>query len=170
MGNIRRHYVADAPVFITAVCHQRQAILKSDAAKNLLLAVMREVKQVIPFRMLGYVILDDHFHWIILPVNARDFPRIMQSVKLRFARRCENPSMTFQRIWQPRFWDHIIRDVRDLAQHLDYIHYNPVTHGYVADPAAYCWSSLQSHVTRGRYPIGWAVGVPPLTIKGMEFE
>ena len=80
MGNIRRYYIANAPIFITAVCHQRQPILKSEKAKGLLLAITREVKQTIPFRMLGYVILDDHFHWIILPPIARDFPRIMQSV------------------------------------------------------------------------------------------
>ncbi len=170
MGNLRRYYVTDAPIFITAVCFQRRPFLESDEAKELLLAVMREVKQAISYRMLGYVILDDHFHWIIRPVNVKDFPRIMPSVKLRFARRREHTAATFRSLWQPRFWDPIARDAKDLARHLDYIHYNPVKHGYVADPAAYCWSSLQSHVTRGRYPSGWAVTAPPTTIKGMESE
>ena len=170
MSNIRRFYVANAPIFITAVCFQRQPILKSDEAKNLLLAVMREVKQAISYRMLGYVILDDHFHWIILPINPKDFPRIMQSVKLRFTRRFKDNPEIFRQAWQPRFWDHIIRDAKDFVRHLDYIHYNPVKHGYVANPAAYRWSSLQSHVTRGRYPAGWAVTTPPTTIKGIDFE
>lgn len=166
MGNLRRYYVTDAPVFITAVCHQRQATLKSDAAKNLLLAVMREVKQVIQFRMLGYVILDDHFHWIILPPRAGDFSRIMQSVKLRFTRRFDGAA---RRVWQPRFWDHIIRDGDDLARHLDYIHYNPVKHGYAGSPA-YEWSSFESYVKRGHYPSGWGNDMPPATTNNMELE
>ncbi len=28
-------------------------------------------------------------------------------------------------IWQRRYWEHTIRDDRDLAVHLDYIHFNP---------------------------------------------
>ena len=170
MSNIRRYYVTDAPVFITAVCYQRQAILRSEEAKRLLIEAMREVKQAIPYRMLGYVILDDHFHWIILPPIAMDFPRIMQSVKLRFARRIRGTCSTSRRVWQPRFWDHVIRDAGDHARHLDYLHYNPAKHGYVADPAAYCWSSLRSHMTRGRYPVGWAVSARPMTIEGMDCE
>lgn len=170
MANIRRHFVANTPIFITAVCFQRQPILKSEEAKELLLAVMREVKQTIPYRMLGYVMLDDHFHWIILPAKTEDFPRIMQSVKLRFTRRFKGNPETFRQAWEPRFWDHVIRNAEDLARHLDYVHYNPVKHGFVADPMAYRWSSLKSYVVRGRYPSGWAVATPPTTTQGMEFE
>jgi putative transposase len=34
-------------------------------------------------------------------------------------------------LWQRRFWDHLIRDERDFQRHLDYIHWNPVKHGWV---------------------------------------
>jgi putative transposase len=35
------------------------------------------------------------------------------------------------RMWQNRFWDHIIGDQEDLNRHIDYVHFNPVKHGYV---------------------------------------
>ena len=35
-------------------------------------------------------------------------------------------------IWQRRFWEHTIRDKGDYARHLDYVHFNPVKHGYVS--------------------------------------
>ena len=38
-------------------------------------------------------------------------------------------------IWQKRFWEHLIRDEADFEQHVNYIHYNPVKHGYVANPS-----------------------------------
>ena len=34
-------------------------------------------------------------------------------------------------IWQCRYWEHCIRDERDFENHLEYIHFNPVKHGYV---------------------------------------
>ena len=35
-------------------------------------------------------------------------------------------------IWQRRFWEHAIRDEEDYARHMDYVHFNPVKHGYVS--------------------------------------
>jgi putative transposase len=47
---------------------------------------MREVKSSSGFAMNAYVILDEHFHWIITP-RKQNFSTIMQSIKLRFVRR-----------------------------------------------------------------------------------
>ena len=33
-------------------------------------------------------------------------------------------------IWQRRFWEHLIRDENDLQAHMDYVHFNPVKHGW----------------------------------------
>ena len=87
MSRVRRSCLNGYPVFITAVCYQRQPYLYRPEHKELLLSVMREVKSEFGFRMLGYVVLDDHFHWMIHPDKATTFPRIMQSIKLRFTRR-----------------------------------------------------------------------------------
>ena len=38
-------------------------------------------------------------------------------------------------IRQRRYWEHTIRDDWDFAAHLDYIHFNPVTHGLIEHPA-----------------------------------
>jgi hypothetical protein len=35
-----------------------------------------------------------------------------------------------RRVWQRRFWEHAIRDERDLENHFVYIRGNPVRHGY----------------------------------------
>ncbi|MGR9053046.1 MAG: REP-associated tyrosine transposase [Gammaproteobacteria bacterium] len=40
-----------------------------------------------------------------------------------------------QAIWQRRFWEHRIRDEHDFTRHVDYVHFNPVKHGYVQCPA-----------------------------------
>jgi putative transposase len=172
MTNIRIYYLKNQTVFITAVCHQRLPILANAMEKHLLLEILRKVKEEIPFRLTAYALLDDHFHCLIRPEVNSDFSRIIQSVKLRFTHRWkrENTVTTPVTLWQQRFWDHIIRDTEDLHRHLDYIHYNPVKHGYVTDPSDYPWSSFNAHQAKGRYPSGWGITQISDAIKNMELE
>ncbi len=46
-------------------------------------------------------------------------------------------------IWQRRYWEHTIRDERDLTAHMDYIHFNPVKHGFVEHPVEWPHSSFR---------------------------
>ncbi len=68
-------------------------------------------------------------------------------------------------IWQPRYWEHTIRDDRDFAAHMDYTHFNPVKHGFVEHPAEWPHSSFRRCVAGGLYPAGWigGSGEPPET-------
>jgi putative transposase len=59
-------------------------------------------------------------------------------------------------IWQRRFWEHLIRDDTDLRNHIDYIHYNPVKHGYVTQPGDWPFSTFHGYVRDGVYPKNWA--------------
>ena len=59
-------------------------------------------------------------------------------------------------IWQRRYWEHVIRDERDLHNHLDYIHYNPVKHGYVKTAVEWPYSSIHRYVAQEHYPKNWA--------------
>ena len=42
-------------------------------------------------------------------------------------------------------WQHMIRDEADYARQLDYIHYNPVKHGYVTSPYEWEYSSIHRY-------------------------
>ena len=59
-------------------------------------------------------------------------------------------------VWQRRYWEHCIRDERDYLNHLDYIHYNPVKHGYVQSAKDWPYSSFHRWVERGMYPENWS--------------
>jgi putative transposase len=58
-------------------------------------------------------------------------------------------------IWQRRYWEHTIRNDRDYATHMDYIHVNPVKHGLVTEAAAWPFSSFHKSVAMGLYPLAW---------------
>ncbi|MCG8604144.1 hypothetical protein MJD09_03980 [bacterium] len=61
-------------------------------------------------------------------------------------------------VWQRRFWEHLIHDEED------YIHYNPVKHGYVEKPQEWKWSSFHRYLKLGHYPDDWGVGEPVLEV------
>ena len=66
------------------------------------------------------------------------------------------PSKGERGLWQRRYWEHAIRDERDYQRHLDYIHYNPVKHGYARAPHEWPHSSLVRWTERGFYSGNWA--------------
>jgi len=58
-------------------------------------------------------------------------------------------------VWQRRFWEHLIGDEEDLRRHMDYIHWNPVKHGYVKFVADWPYPTFHRFVQRGLYPLDW---------------
>ena len=72
-------------------------------------------------------------------------------------------------IWQRRYWEHTILDQEDLEAHLDYIHYNPVKHGYVTRAGDWHFSSFLRYVREGLYEPDWA-GEESGRIQGLEWD
>ena len=58
-------------------------------------------------------------------------------------------------LWQRRFWMHAIMNQEDLNCHIDYIHYNPVKHGYVKQVIDWEWSSFHRYTRHGLYEPDW---------------
>ncbi len=58
-------------------------------------------------------------------------------------------------IWQRRFWEHMIRNQADFNRHADYIHWNPVKHGWARRVGDWPHSSFHDYVRRGIYPADW---------------
>jgi putative transposase len=63
-------------------------------------------------------------------------------------------------IWQPRFWEHTVRDEEDLERCADYIHWNPRKHGLVDRVRDWEWSSFHRFVKLGQYDVGWGGTAP----------
>jgi putative transposase len=62
-------------------------------------------------------------------------------------------------IWQRRFWEHALRNETDYIRHVDYIHYNPVKHGWVTRVTDWQHSSFHRFVERGIYSSEWGTAV-----------
>ena len=165
MPNYRRPDTAGACWFFTVnLAHRKEQYLLLDHI-DLLRDVMRKVKCAHPFRIDAMVVLPEHLHTIwTLPPDDADFKTRWALIKAGFSRgipRTEAISASRGRrgergIWQRRYWEHQIRDEEDFRRHVDYLHWNPVKHGWVKRVADWPWSTFHRYVDRGVYPLDWA--------------
>ena len=142
MSILRRYNYRGAIYFITSITHDRQPFLVAEV--DLFWPAIETIKKRSRFDLIAWVILPDHFHIIIDPLE-NNFSELMKRIKLSFSMNYRKKhNLKNQNVWQKRFWDHIIRNQNDFNRHLDYIHYNPVKHGYVKSPFDYEHSSINN--------------------------
>lgn len=160
----RRANVPGGTYFFTVNLAERQRTLLVNHI-DLLRAVIRNVKTAHRFHIDAMVILPDHLHALwTLPAGDADYPTRWALIKAGFSRqlpkgerRSESRQTKGERgIWQRRYWEHLIRDERDFARHADYIHFNPVKHGYVKQVVDWPYSTFHRCVMDGIYPEDWA--------------
>lgn len=162
----RRAKTPGATYFFTVVTYQRQTLFHTPQTVDLLRATFRAVKTKHPFTIDAMVVLPDHLHCIwTLPQADADFSTRWRLIKSEFSRYCpgkykrqrsnSRQSKGEQAIWQRRFWEHQIQDESDLIRHIDYIHYNPVSHGLVEAPKDWAYSSFHRFVQMGIYAEDW---------------
>ena len=135
MPAYRRLYIAGGTYFFTVNLADRSRRLLVDHVVALRQS-WREVEQDHPFSTLAAVVLPDHLHVIwTLPPGDADFSTRLRLLKSGFTRRLRASGVIGpnEKIWQNRFWEHAIRDDRDLENHINYVHFNPVKHGHVAE-------------------------------------
>jgi putative transposase len=120
-----------------------------------------------PATLDAIAVLPDHLHCLWqMPEGDDNFETRWRLIKSRFSRaidkgerRSESRLKKGERgIWQRRYWEHIIRDEEDYARHVDYIHYNPVKHGYVQQAKDWPYSSFSRWVAQGIYTENWGAG------------
>ncbi|MBU1320585.1 MAG: transposase [candidate division Zixibacteria bacterium] len=159
MTNIRRYFKEGQLYFTTHVTYERLPILVDYAGD--LLRAFEYANGTLPHEMLAWVILPDHFHAIIDPKGS-SLSAIIKLAKLKFSGSYRSAKhLKSGRVWQYRFWDHVIRSESDLSAHIDYIHYNPVKHGITRKPADHKFSTVHKFLELGNYSKDWGVHDDP---------
>src|SRR4030042_3124556 len=106
MTDIRRYYISDSLVFITSITKDRNKLFLEKSNIALLFQTIESVKKEIPFELTAYVILPDHFHFLVQLLNKeRNFSKILQLIKGGFTHEYKKQSGIDSSIslWQRRF-------------------------------------------------------------------
>ena len=162
----RRVYVCGGTYFFTLATYNRLPIFSSRESNELLFEAIRYTTNRMPFEVVAYAILPDHMHFIwTLPEGSGDYSTRWRLIKSHFTRNYTQKGSVGrpasrkykmeQDVWQRRFWEHLIRNPLDLSRHVEYIHYNPIKHGYVNTLMEWEYSSFQRYVSDGLYTPNW---------------
>ncbi len=155
MKKFHRHepphiYADDTWYFITASTFRGVHFLATHQAKTLLLEKIRDRTQEYGIQLKAWVILNNHYHLLMKSRRSADIPRFFQRLHAGMAFELNNlENRRGRKIWYS-YWDTCIRDDRGFWTRFNYIHNNPVKHGYVRLPGDWEFSSYHEHL--------WALG------------
>ena len=182
MSNYRRWFVPGGTFFFTVVTYGRRPILTTDDGRRILRTAIKTIQEDRSFTLFATVLLPDHWHLIMqLPSSDRDYSTRMKRIKEEFtkswlsaglpeAQATHSQAKRGERgIWQPRFWEHTVRDEMDLERRTDYIHWNPRKHDLIRRVRDWPWSSFHRFVEAGDYDIDWGRMQPDSIVGDLDW-
>jgi len=172
MSDYRRAFAPGGCFFFTLVTYKRYQYFADDKNICLLRKAFQHVKNNHPFEIDAIVVMPDHLHTIWrLPKDDSNYSLRWRLIKHYVSTHIDAPTnhRKEKSIWQRRFWEHTIRNEKDWRNHIDYIHYNPVKHGYVNHPNNWKYSSYKNALIKGWYDNNWGY-FEPLNIQAIKLE
>ncbi|GGX57071.1 REP-associated tyrosine transposase [Saccharospirillum salsuginis] len=160
MPNYRRSRLAGGTYFFTVTLKDRSSRLLTENIESLRSAI-KQTREKYPFKIDSWVVLPEHMHCIwTLPKNDGDYDLRLRRLKTLFTYQLKLSATIHpkQKVWQRGYWEHTIRDDEDFKAHVDYVHINPVKHGWVNRIIEWPYSTFHRYVQSGVYAPDWAGG------------
>ena len=160
------------------VTYNRKNILINNI--ELLRKAFKISKNYYNFEIIAICIMQDHIHMVLSIPVPENLPKIVRILKQNFTKLIPDKyypaniteSMKKRNekgIWQRRYYDHIIRNEKDLFKHIDYIHFNSMKH-YNIPPKDWKFSSFTKYVNNNYYDLNWCNYGDKNHISEMELE
>jgi len=157
MARPLRNCLENVTYHIMSRCIETRDLMNSDFIKEIMIEVLKLAEAKYKFKLISYVIMDNHFHFIIKTVpNEASISRIMQYIKARFAERYNKLMKRTGPVWNERFKDTIIEHSENPVVYLNwllwYLAFNPVRKNIVADPRDYKYGSINAYLDNNYEP------------------
>jgi len=159
MSRLRRIADRDRIFFVTTNLAKGAASF-SPEERDVLLTILDTLRTSHDFLVLGYVIMPDHAHLLVV-CGTETISVLMHQWKFKTGHAIQKSRGKQGSLWQARYFDFICRHSRDVSDKLRYIHENPAVAGLVSPDAEWRWSSA-AYYSR--------TAVPPLVPDIMEFS
>jgi putative transposase len=167
--SLKRYYETNALHFITFSCDKREPLLTPDR-RDLLLAVLEEMRSRYSFVVWGYVVMPEHVHLLMSEPEVANPSTVIQAMKLSFVRKLSKDGCPISRavcarevgklrsheskhFWMRRFYDFNVWSEAKISEKLHYMHQNPVTCGLVDRPEDWKWSSFRAYACGETGPV-----------------
>ena len=128
---------------ISAAIYEHKPVMKLPERRTAFeLRLLKTIKEIAD-EIIVWVILPNHYHILLYVQSLNHVSTALQHLHGTTSREwnIEDVLTGRRRVWY-KFADTYIRNDNHLHTAFNYIHYNPVKHGYVIDPYDWHWSSL----------------------------
>lgn len=134
-------YLDDTWYMITSAIYQRRRLLEPDGHKELVCGQLKTLVSEFGLRLAAWVILDNHYHLLVKSRVGATLPRFFGRLHGRTSHDLNGlDAARGRQVWH-NYWDTCIRTEADYWTRFNYIHHNPVKHGYVARTEDWRFSS-----------------------------
>jgi len=140
MGRYTREEMAGGYYHVTARGNNREYIFKKDIDKGYFLKLLNESRQNMRFKLMGYVLMDNHYHLLVQTGDVK-LQKIMHQINNKYSKYFNAVYERCGHVFQGRYKASVIRNEQYLLKVLAYIHQNPVKAGMVKKVEEYRWSS-----------------------------
>ena len=138
---------------ISVATYEHKHIFSAEEDRNWLLEDILKELQAVDITCGAWVLLPNHYHLLVQCQPLRVISEPLRRVHARTARELNRRAgLTGRRVWY-RFADRLIRSERHYYTTLNYIHYNPVKHGYAQRPLD--WVCSSAHWYLEHHGIQW---------------
>jgi putative transposase len=144
MARFPRVVVVDVAHHVTQRGNARQAILSSDGDRAAYLDLLHHHSELDGLALLGYCLMLNHVHLIVVPRAAEALAQALQHTHGRYACYWNARNSSSGHVWQGRFYSCPL-DETHLWRALRYVELNPVRAGMVSEAAQWRWSSAAAH-------------------------
>ena len=120
--------------FVTACVANRRPVLANHESHEILRAEWADMGRRHGWSVGRYVIMPDHVHFFTIPRSdeAKPLSLAMGKWKEWSAKKILKLRAEAAPLWQPEFFDHVLRSRESRAEKWLYVHQNPVRAGLVA--------------------------------------
>ena len=158
--------------YLTKSTYRRARLYDSERFRNQWVATLGELRRELGFKIVGYVLMPEHFHALVWPTPEANPSQIMQKLEDRTAvfilkNLRENLGFPWCRrmlvrvslpptvhhhahfwVWQRKSYDMNIWTAKKVEEKLKYMHNNPVKRGLVKELGDWPWSSWRFYFLR----------------------
>lgn len=139
-------YNDDTLYFITTSTYKNAHYLKSATHKTNLRQEMMNLAPEYGITIEAWVILNNHYHLLFHLKQAEHLALFFKRLHGRTATAFNRQDQATGRTFWYGYWDRCIRSDRDYWTRFNYLHYNPIKHGYVQNLRDWPFSSLHTYL------------------------
>jgi REP-associated tyrosine transposase len=131
----------------------RQDVFFSDAGRHMCLHLISWAAEHYGITVLGYCLMTNHVHWVVIPADAQSLARAFGWAHGRYSQHVNTALLRSGHFWQNRFFSCAL-DERHTWAAVRYVERNPVRAGLVGHAEDWPWSSAPARLGR-RAPPAW---------------